>query len=340
MKKLLYGLLAVLVFLGLEACSGREISSSSGSVIPAGERIIIRSCNSHPADYPWNIALAKMHEIVSSKSGGRIEMALSYSSALGAEPELVESVRQGTLELACSDPTVGVSFCKELELTSLPFLFRDRTHWIAVLDGPVGQKYTDLVEQKSGLRMMAYWGGVSRDVLAKTRPVKSISDLRGFKMRLAASELKFQVWEALGAIPIFVAYPETYSALVAGLVDGMENELPSLLHNKFYEPAKYLTLLGHEVTTRPVFMNAKWLDSKDPGDKEIITNAIKEVTPIARDMELEESKTAVKEMSEKYGVSVFEIDKTPFLGKLTEVYRKYGEASGIGQMIADIQAVK
>jgi tripartite ATP-independent transporter DctP family solute receptor len=314
-------------------------SLAAGTVF-AADKIVLRTCNTQPAVHPWNVAINKLNEIIQKNSNGRIEIAPAYSSSLGTEPELVESVRQGTLGFVVADPTVGTTFCKELELTSLPFLFRDTHHWKAVLDGPVGKKYADLVEQKCGLRIMAYWGGIPREVLSVKKQVKSLDDLKNFKMRLAASELKFKVWEALGALPISVAYPEIYSALVSGLVDGMENEMTSLVASKFYEPAKNMTMLAHEITVRPLFMNPKWLDGLAPEDKAAIEKSIAEATPIARQLEQDGSNKALGEMRDKFKVNVFEIDKTPFYEKLAPVYKQYGDSTGLAQMIHDIQATK
>jgi tripartite ATP-independent transporter DctP family solute receptor len=314
-------------------------SLAAGSVF-AADKIVLRTCNTQPASHPWNVAIGKLNEIIKKNSNGRIEIAQAYSSSLGTEPELVESVRAGTLGFVVADPTVGTTFCKELELTSLPFLFRDTNHWKAVLDGPVGKKYAELIEQKCGLRVMAYWGGIPREVLSVKKQVKSLDDLRNFKMRLAASELKFKVWQALGALPISVAYPEIYSALVSGLVDGMENEMTSLVASKFYEPAKNMTMLAHEITVRPLFMNPKWLDGLPPGDKAAIEKSIAEATPIARQLEQDGSNSALADLRDKFKVNVFEIDKTPFYEKLAPVYKEYGESTGMTQTINDIQAVK
>jgi tripartite ATP-independent transporter DctP family solute receptor len=306
----------------------------------AADKILLRTCNTQPQSHPWNVAIHKLNEIIQKNSNGRIEIAPSYSSSLGTEPELVESVRQGTLGFVVADPTVGTTFCKELELTSLPFLFRDTNHWKAVLDGPVGKKYSDLIEQKCGLRIMGYWGGIPREVLSIKKQVKTLDDLKGFKMRLASSDLKFKVWQALGALPISVAYPEIYSALVSGLVDGMENEMTSLVASKFYEPAQNMTLLAHEITVRPLFMNPKWLDSQTPEDKAAIEKSIVEATAIDRQLEQDGSNNALADLRDKFKVNVFEIDKTPFYEKLAPIYKQYGDSTGLTQLISDIQAVK
>lgn len=95
----------------------------------------------------------------------------------------------------------------ELELFSLPFLFRDYDHWLSVLSGEIGKDYSDLILEKTGtLKIMAYWGGSTRNVLAVKEPVTSIDDLQNFKLRLAASELKFSVWEAIGCLPVTIAF--------------------------------------------------------------------------------------------------------------------------------------
>ena len=253
---------------------------------------------------------------------------------------MFESMMHGTMDMCIVDPTVGNTYAKELELFSLPFLFRNYEHWEAVLDGEIGQDFSNLILEKTGsVKIMAYWGGSTRNVLAVKAPVLSIDDLQGFKLRLAASELKFSVWEAVGCLPVTIAFGETYSALASGLCDGMENEFPSILSAKFYEPAPYITLTEHEITVRPLFMNADVFNSMDEELQAALLKAIDEATVLARQYEKEQGEVARDQMVNEYGASLYEIDKQPIIDATAEVFSSFGKANGLTEMIERIQAL-
>ena len=309
---------------------------SYGSAL-AGQRVTLRIGNNQPDAQAWNVAIVQLKTALDKHSGGRIQLANYPNSTLGAEPDMLESVRQGSLDMVVCDPTVGTTFSKELELFALPFLFTGYDHWQRALDGAPGQKYAKLIEDVTGIKILGYWGGSERNVIAVKAPVKSIADLKGFKLRLAPSALKTEVWKAVGTLPVTIAFGETYSALAAGLCDGMENEMPTLLANKIYEPAKYLTLTGHEITVRPVFINAKRFSGLDKDLQEAVLKAMSEITPVARKLEKDSGITAQKDMVEKYGVQIFEIDKKPIVDATKNVFESFGRTTGLTELIREIQ---
>ncbi|MCL1999921.1 MAG: TRAP transporter substrate-binding protein [Planctomycetes bacterium] len=304
--------------------------------VQAGQ-VTLRVGNNQPESQAWNVAIGQLRTALDKHSGGRIQLINYPNATLGAEPDMLESVKEGSLDMYIGDPTVGTTFCKELELFALPFLFTDYEHWMRALDGTPGQKYAELIEDKTGTKILGYWGGSERNVIAVKAPVRSIADLKGFKLRLAPSALKTEVWMAVGTLPVTIAFGETYSALASGLCDGMENEMPTLLANKMYEPAKYLTLTGHEITVRPMFINAKIFYNLEKGLQEAILKAMAEITPIARKLEKDSGVTAQKEMVEKFGVQLFEIDKKPIADATREVFERFGQSTDLTDLIQEIQ---
>lgn len=341
--------IAVIAALGLTACSGNGGTSSQasqaagqtqqGAETAAAEKVTLKIGNSQTDSHPWNEAIGVLAEKASEYSGGSLEIVNYPNSTLGAEQDMLESVREGSLDMCIVDPTVGSTFCQQLELFSLPFIFRDYDHWLAVLDGEIGEEYKAVIEEKgNGIMILDFWGGSSRNLLAVKGPVESIDDLQGFKLRLAPSELKFKVWEAIGTLPVNIAFGETYSALASGLCDGMENEMPSILTSKFYEPAPYFTMTEHEITVRPLFISKETWQSLSTEQQEALQKAVDEATDLARQGELEFGQDAEKTMVEQYGIVETEIDKTPIMERTKPIYEEFGEATGLSWMILDIEA--
>ena len=306
----------------------------------SGAEVTLRVGNNQPEASPWNIALRHMRDLIAKYSNNRVELVIYPNATLGAEPELAESCKEGTLDIYVGDPPVGTTFCRELELFSLPFLFRDYDHWKKALDGEPGRKYSRLIEEKTGMRIVGYWGGSSRNVIAVKKPVTSISDLKGFKLRLAPSQLKFQIWEAIGALPVTIAFGETYSAMASGLCDGMENEPPAILINKLYEPASYMTATEHEITVRPMFVNAKVLDGLAPDLREAFMKAAAEATEFARKTEQEIGVGAIKQMTGQFGVTISAINKQPIIDAIADVFKKFGENTGLTELIKEFMDFK
>lgn len=225
-----------LVAILLVLCMAFTLFTVSAS---AEKKVTLRLGHAMASTHPWTTAADEFIAKAEEYSNGRLEIIQYSDATLGTEPDLLEQCKEGTLDICIGDPSVGVPFCNKLELFALPFLFADKEQWANALDGEAGKEYAQMIEDETGMKILAYWGGSTRNVISVKEPVESIEDLKGFKLRLAASTLKFSVWEAVGCLPVEVAFGETYSALSAGLCDGMENENPSILSAKFYEVAPY-----------------------------------------------------------------------------------------------------
>jgi len=354
MKKGIAVMMSVCLVLGLSACGNAQKQPAATSApaagttaagapaaeapaAPSGETVTLKIGNAMAASHPWNTATEEFAKKAEEYSGGRLKIENYSDATLGTEAELAEQVKTGTLDMCVIDPSVGTTYSKKLQLFALPFLFKDKAQWAAALDGQPGKDYADIIEAETGMKIMAYWGGSTRNVISVKEPVKDIADLKGFKLRLAASELKFKVWEAVGCLPVEVAFGETYSALSSGLCDGMENEMPSILSAKFYEVAPYLTKTEHEITVRPVFMNAAKFDSLDAELQEALVKAMEEATASARQLEEDYGKEAEDSMVNDFGLQITEIDKAPIIEAVSGVFEEFGTDTGLTEIIKAIQ---
>src|SRR5450432_690918 len=300
----------------------------------------LRTAHYFKEDHPWHKGLAFFAKKVSDDSKGRIQIDIFSGGILGSEAQTMQLVKDGSLDFVVSDPSAGAPFAKELDFFALPFMFRDYAHWQKSLDGAPGKRYAALIEDKTGLKIIGYWGGSTRNVLSTKKPINSIDDLKGFRMRLISSPLKVNAWKAVGTVPTPIAFMETYLALKSGVVDGMENESVAVKEMKFYEPAPYIARTEHEFTVRPLFMSKKSFDKLPPDLQQIILKDAQEATVLERKLEVDANITAEKDMQEKLNVKFNAIDKEPFKAATKPVIAEFATSMGLTGLLADINNVK
>jgi tripartite ATP-independent transporter DctP family solute receptor len=291
-------------------------------------------------EHPWHKGLTFFAKKVNDDSKGRIQIDIFNGGMLGSEAQTMQFVKDGSLDFVVSDPSAGAPFAKELDFFALPFLFRDYAHWQKALDGDPGVRYAKLIEDKTGIKILGYWGGSSRNVLSTKKPVKSIDDMKGFRLRLISSPLKVNVWKAVGAVPTPIAFMETYLAMKSGVVDGMENESVAVLDMKFYEPAPFIARTEHEFTVRPMFMSKKSFDKLPPDLQQIVLKDAREATNYERKIEAEAGQAAEADMQKRLNVKFNAIDKQPFKAATKPVIAEFAKSMGLTELLAGIDDVK
>jgi TRAP-type transport system periplasmic protein len=325
------------IALGLVAAA---IAFTAAAQSAQAQTFNFRAAHYFKEDHPWNKGLVFLAKKVSDDSNGRLKIDVFNGGMLGSEAQTLQFVKDGSLDLVVADPSAGSPFAKELDFFALPFLFRDYAHWAAALDGAPGQSFAQLIETKTGLKILGYWGGSSRNVLSTKKPVTSMADMKGFRLRLVSSPLKVNVWKAVGAAPTPIAFMETYLAMKSGVVDGMENESASVRDMKFYEPAPYIARTEHEFTVRPLFMSKKSFDKLPPDLQQILLKAAKEATVYERKVEKEANEAADTEMADKLNVKFNTIDKEPFKKATQPVIADFASNMGLSDLLKGIEQVQ
>jgi tripartite ATP-independent transporter DctP family solute receptor len=323
----------------------RRIALALGALVVASSTVAaqdfsFRAAHYFKEDHPWNKGLEFLAKQVEADSKGRVKIEIFNGGLLGSEAQTLQFAKDGSLDIVVSDPSAGSPFAKELDFFALPFLFRDYAHWKAALDGEPGKAYAKLIESKANLKILGYWGGSSRNVLSTKKPVTSIADMKGFRLRLVSSPLKVNVWKTVGAVPTPIAFMETYLAMKSGVVDGMENESVSVRDMKFYEPAPFIARTEHEFTVRPLFMSKKSFDKLPADLQAIVVKAAQDATSFERQAELDANKAADTEMQDKLKVKFNVIDKEPFKAATKPVIADFAKNMGLSDLLTGIDAVQ
>jgi tripartite ATP-independent transporter DctP family solute receptor len=293
----------------------------------SAETIKLTVAEIHPEDYPTTKGLFKFAELVKERSNGEIVIDVKFGGVLGkGEKKVVEQVQFGALDMARISISPMTEFVPELEAFGLPYMWKSQDSMWKVLKGETGQKLLKAVEQYN-FYGLAYYESGARSFYNSKREVKTVSDLKGLKIRVQKSQLMLDLVNTLGANATPMAFGEVYDAISKGVIDGAENNWPSYESTGHYEVAKYYTLDTHtqvpeilvgskmalekKLTKEQIeliqkaaqdtqdFVIEKWNERVEASKKIIVDNGniITELTPEAFDGFVE----AVQPLYEKYG---------------------------------------
>jgi len=198
---------------------------------------------------------------IEKRSGGRIEVKLYPAGMLGDMTSATEQTRQGIIQgVQVGDGWIANHF-PEVQLISIPYIFKDREVAWAVLDGPFGDKLKKEYE-KTGLKLLHFTeNGGFRNFSNNVKEIRVPADMKGMKIRVMPNPAHQKTVEALGALPVVVAWAELYTALKTKVADGQENAVATFLVPKLYEVQKYMILDGHFYSINSVLINKAWYDA-------------------------------------------------------------------------------
>ena len=323
-KRKFAGLLTTLLMAGsiLAACGNEEPSepTAAGSETEKTE-YTLRLADNQPADYPTVIGDKKFAELVDERTDGRIKIEVFPSAQLGDEKSVLEQVQLGAIDFTRTNASPLAEFNDQFSALSLPYVFDSDEHLWNFLDGETGKKLlTDLEQSK--MRGLAYYDSGSRNFYS-TEPLTSIEDLKGQKIRVQQSKINIDLLDALGASATPMAYGEVFSALQTGIIEGAENNLPSLDSSNHYEEAKSIIMDHHQRIPEVLLISQATWDKLSEEDREIIQQAATDSVVTQKEawakLQLE-SEEALKEA----GVIFTEVeDNTPWKEAVQPVLDKY-----------------
>ncbi|HDZ46670.1 hypothetical protein LCGC14_0159410 [marine sediment metagenome] len=212
------------------------------SSLQAAERL--RVAGNFPTDHSVSRAMEVFKEQVERESDGELQIDLFPAMQLGGATENVDQVRSGTIFAVFTSIAYFTRSIPEYEAVSLPFLFDNREQAFAVMDGPVGEQLDEKMEEL-GFVNLGYGELGFRHVTNSLRPITSVEDFAGMRIRLQPNEVHLQTFRALGANPVSMDVSELYSALQQGVLDGQENPYNIIASRRFNEVQEYLSDSGH-----------------------------------------------------------------------------------------------
>ena len=263
-------------------------------------------------------------ETLKAELGDAFTMQHFPNSGLGGEREVIEGIQIGTIDATIASSGTLSNFVPEVGVFDIPFLLRDLDHARRVLDGPIGQDMLAKFDD-AGLHAIAWGEQGFRHITNSRGPVAAPEDLAGLKIRTMENPVHLKAFEALGAAPTPMAWPEVVPALQQGAIDGQENPLSVIVSSNLDEVQKYLSLDGHVYSPAIILVSKSLWDGLDDDQKAAFDKAGAAAVQAMRDYVDNVEAEGVATLRER-GMEVNEVaaeDKKAFQDQLTDVYAEY-----------------
>jgi tripartite ATP-independent transporter DctP family solute receptor len=246
------------------------------------------------------------------------------SMQLGGEKEMIEQAQVGALQIARISVGALGPVIDELNVFNMPFIFRDEAHMRKVIDGPIGAELLERISTNPNTRLIAlgWMDAGTRNVYAN-KPVSKPADLKGMKVRMMGNPIFVETMNAMGGSGVAMGFNELYSAMQTGVVDGAENNEPTVLAQNHYQVAKIYSLTGHLIIPEMFVFSKRTWDAMSKEDQALLKKVSREAQFEQRKLWDEKTAKAAEELKAK-GVQFVAADKAAFYKATQPVRDKYG----------------
>ena len=310
--------------LGLMICLGWS---------PAQAQIELKLNGLHAPEHPVSLTHHFFADRVEQLTGGEITVDVFDARQLGDAVESVQSLRNGTIAFVTVSTSNLSQVDPKIDMFSLPYLFKSADHYWDYLTSERAREFVRPLEDK-GIIVLAWIDSGARNFFSE-QPIRSVEDVRGKKIRVMASPVQVKTIEAMGGTGVPVAWGELYNALQTGVVDGAENNHPSVVTMKFYEVSDYYTLDEHARIPDALLMSKMVYDKLAPEQQEAIRQAGREAEAYMRGAWTMAEQSAMNELQGRFA-EIIEPDKQPFIDAVAELVQAEAERLSITEEVDHI----
>ncbi len=293
----------------------------------ATKPVILKWGHCQPVGHPATTASELVAKLVNEKTNGQVKIEIYPASQLGSAHEQIQGLMMGSQDMAYDGPGVMSKFLPKIAVLEAPFLYDDYEHMHRVLS-------TDLIEgiyaelrKATGIRVLDTWYYGVRHVTTSKKPVQTVQDMKGLKLRVPEIAAYMETMKAMGASPTPMPFGELYLALQTGVVDGQENPVATIDSGKLYEVQKHISLTGHITNLQFVMISDKALKKLTDEQQQILIDAIQEAGRI-QDETILASESSLLEKFKSSGVEIHEVDRSAFREASNVVYEKFATTWG------------
>ncbi|HMN83639.1 MAG TPA: TRAP transporter substrate-binding protein [Burkholderiaceae bacterium] len=244
------------------------------AVVRAPSPIKLRAATIVAESFPYVDGLRRWKALVEERTAGTVQIEVFHTAQLGDERSTNEGILTGTVHAGIG-AGAWAGYVPAYNVVSLPFLLRDLPHMYALADGALGERLAALAEAK-GFKVLGYYSGGDQHFQTRSKPIRSLADFKGLKIRVIENRAIVDGFRALGAVPAPIPYPQIYTALQQGTVDGTANDMLSVTTLRLYEVAKFYTTSSYLVEPRPLIMSKRFFDGLPKDIQQVLATAARE----------------------------------------------------------------
>ena len=311
-------------------------SAQSPAIIKLPKKMTFKVATITAETYPYVDGFKQWKESIERRTGGDVDFQIFHTAQLGDERTINESILAGAIQIGVG-AGAWAGFVPAYNVVELPFLIRDIKHMYSLADGALGAKIGEQAEAK-GFKVLSYYSAGDQHFQTRKAPVRSLADFKGLKMRVIQNRAVIDGFRTLGAVPTPLPYPEIYTALQQGTVDGTANDLLTVTLAKFYEVVKFFTWSSYVVEPRPVIMSKSFFDGLPADFQKVLSETALESAVFERKVFEERSAGALEE-AKKNGMTFVELtDRDKWVDLMRPVWEEFGKATpGAAELIKIIQ---
>ncbi len=288
----------------------------------AQQKTVIKFAHHAPVTYPYQDGALKFKEVAERISGGKLEVQVFGGAQLGGERDLLEGIKLGTIHM-CIGAGGLANFAPAYNVVQLPFLIKNQEHMVKIAEGPAGKLLSQRIEEQGGYKVLGYFSTGDSGIQTVKGPVRTPADLKGVKIRVMENPALIESMRALGANPTPLPFPELYTSMKQGVVEGATIDYTALWTTKVYEAVKYVTEPGFHFLAepRPVLISAKFFASLPAEVQQWITQAAAEASVYERSLFKDRQSKAIEDLRAK-GIQFAKMDEGAFLTTMKPVWQK------------------
>ena len=307
---------------------------ASFGVSAQAAQVTIRYADFHAVTTAHWEGVQMFEKLVEEKSGGEIQVETYPAGQLGAQAELIESVKNGTIQMTYGNSPMLSNYVPEFAVMDLPYIFSDYDHIKKVFVSDTAAQLNQKLVDTTGMRILTWVHSGFRDMLTKDTPINSLEDFKGVKFRSPEAFAYVSMFEALSASPTPLPWNEVYEAVRTGIVDGLETTVEAIVSNSFWEVCQYVIVSNHIYTAEtPIINEAFWQGLTDE-QRGWVQESIDEAAAW-QNAKIEENQEGFYQTMQDNGMTLIYIDRQPLIDACSVVWDKFIENNPDAQTYID-----
>ena len=274
----------------------------------------------------WHLGAARFAELVDAKTNGEVQIRLYPNSTIGNDRDMAEGLQIGSVDFALIAGVLG-NFEPSIQIMEMPYLFNNEAHLRKIVYGPVGEALLDKLLKSSGIRGLSFWERGPRQ-LTSNKPVNSLADIKGLKIRVPEIPPMVAAWKAMGANPTPMAWGEVYTSLQQNVIEAQENPVPYIYAGRIHEVQKYIALTNHKYEYVIIAMSDRTWQKLTPEQQKAVKEAADEATQYENKLVFDKTDEIFKELQAK-GMTVTRPDTAEWANVARTTHKEFAEKYGI-----------